>query len=165
MMNKYWCALTNRMAVEAIAEYLNLELEELEPPDPAEPAQLTAPLAYLVDTLRELLGADEATAYVARNAFRIARHLQRFEEIGHQCEQADLDDLEALLGTRPRAWREGEEALERFVLADEGRHDTELVRLFYRRTQRAQMVLGPAGSAMVKHHRTQPFRPVPAGRG
>jgi hypothetical protein len=71
----------------------------------------------------------------------------------------DLTDLERMLGERPSSWPTGEEQLERFVLADDGRHDAELVRLFNRRTQRMQMLLGPVGSAMAKHYQTQPFRP------
>ena len=45
-----------------------------------------------------------------------------------------------------------------FVLADTaGRHDTELVRLFHKRNLRAQMLLGPANSAMTHHHAIQKF--------
>jgi hypothetical protein len=73
--------------------------------------------------------------------------------------EADLDDLHALLGRRPRDWFEGEAELERFVLADsEGRHDEALVRLFHRRNLRAQMLNGPAGSAMARHLKIQSFR-------
>jgi hypothetical protein len=104
--------------------------------------------------------SNEATAYEARAGFRLARHLQRFDEIGPQTQHDDLSDLEDLLGERPRSWLAGEEQLERFVVTDNGRHDALLIRLFNRRTQRAQMVLGPVGSAMAKHHRTQPFRPA-----
>jgi hypothetical protein len=47
--------------------------------------------------------------------------------------------------------------LESFVLADEGRHDPELVVLFNRRCQRYKALMGPVGSAMARHHRMQPF--------
>jgi hypothetical protein len=109
--------------------------------------------------MQDFPASDETSAYEARAGFRLARHLQRFDEIGRQTQDEDLIDLEELLGERPRSWLTGEEQLERFVLADAGRHDEQLVRLFNRRTQRAQMLLGPSGSAMVKHYRTQPFRP------
>jgi hypothetical protein len=57
--------------------------------------------------------------------------------------------------------------LERFVLADaaEGRYDVELLRLFHRRNLRAQMLNGPAGSAMARHLPTQPFRAAGDGGG
>jgi aminoglycoside phosphotransferase (APT) family kinase protein len=159
MMNLYWCGLTNRMAVEAIAEKLGIELETLAAPDPAERSPITTALAYLVQTMQEFPAFDETSAYESRAAFRLARHLKRFDEIGRQTQHDDLTDLEEVLGGRPRSWLAAEEQLERFVLADDGRHDAELIRLFNRRTQRAQMVLGPVGSAMAKHHQTQSFRP------
>jgi aminoglycoside phosphotransferase (APT) family kinase protein len=159
MMNLYWCALTNRMAMEAIAEKLGVNLETLTAPEPAERTPITTALAYLVGSMQDFPASDESTAYEARAGFRLARHLQRFDEIGPQTQSDDLDDLEDLLGERPRSWLAGEDRLERFVLADGGRHDAQLVRLFNRRTQRLQMLLGPVGSAMAKHHRTQPFRP------
>jgi aminoglycoside phosphotransferase (APT) family kinase protein len=159
MMNLYWCCLTNRMAMEAIAENLGLSLETVAAPDPAERTPVTTALAYLVQSMRDFSASDETTAYQARAGFRLARHLQRVDEIGRQVQHDDLTDLERMLGERPSSWLEGEEQLERFVLADDGRHDAELVRLFNRRTQRMQLLLGPVGSAMAKHYQTQPFRP------
>ena len=70
---------------------------------------------------------------------------------------ADLDDLHQLLGHRPEPWQAGDAELEQFVLSDEGRHDAELISLFYRRNVRAQMLLGPAGSAMARHIPIQRF--------
>ena len=98
--------------------------------------------------------------YKSRIAFRLARHLARFDEIGDAVVDANLDDLHRLLGHRPDSWRDGEAELERFVLADaaEGRHDEELVVLFHRLHLRAQMLLGPAGSAMARHLPIQAFR-------
>jgi hypothetical protein len=159
MMNLYWCCLTNRMAMEAIAENLGISLETLAAPDPAERTPITTALAYLVQSMRDFPAPDEKTAYEARAGFRLARHLQRFDEVGRQVQQDDLTDLEGLLGERPSSWPAGEDQLERFLLADDGRHEAELVRLFNRRTQRMQMLLGPVGSAMAKHYQTQPFRP------
>lgn len=103
------------------------------------------------------MAADEFEQYRLRGAFRLARHLQRVDEIGDACVAADLDDLHALLGDRPRTWQEGDAALEEFVLGDDGRHDEELVVLFHRRLWRAHQMLGPPGSAMTRHNSVQPF--------
>jgi len=78
------------------------------------------------------------------------------KEIGAVLESADLDDLEELLGVRPADWQEGDARLERFVLADDGSRDRDLVRIFYRRNFRYLMLLGPAGSAIARHN------PIPA---
>ena len=73
---------------------------------------------------------------------------------------ADLDDLHKILGHRPDSWLDGEAELERFVLADAdtGASDEALVQLFHKRHLRAQMLLGPAGSAMARHLPIQMFR-------
>jgi aminoglycoside phosphotransferase (APT) family kinase protein len=159
MTNLQWCTETNVMVVEALAEKWGVELEQL-PTSESDSSPVAAAHAHLVASLRHFPATDEQGAYAARLAFRLARHLQRFDEIGHTVVQADLDDLEPLLGWRPRSWQQGEQGLEDYVVADDGAHDRELLGLFNRRTQRAQMLLGPVGSAMVTHHRVQPFAPT-----
>jgi hypothetical protein len=89
----------------------------------------------------------------------MTRHLHRVDEIGDAVVEADLDDLLPVLGWRPETWWEGDEALERFVLADAttGAHDHALVELFHRRNLRVHLQLGPEGSSMVAHFPTQRF--------
>jgi hypothetical protein len=87
----------------------------------------------------------------------LARHLQRRDEIGDALADADLDDLERLLGTRPHNWREGEAKLEQFVLDDNGRDDKEILRVLHLRNLRAHLLLGPVGSAMTNHQTIQTF--------
>ena len=157
MTNLQWCCETNLFASEAWAEHLGIELPTVEMP---EPRFSTADVGHghLVRALRSISTEDEFVRHELRILFRLARHLQRRDEIGDAVNQADLDDLERLLGARPHDWRDGEAKLEAFVLADTtGRHDTELVRLFHKRNLRAHMLLGPAGSAMTHHHTIQKF--------
>ncbi len=172
MSNLQWCCETNLFATEALAELLDVELPTVEAPEPVR-TRAASGHAHLVRMLRSVEVDDEFLRYELRAAFRLARHLERSQEIGAAVEHADLDDLHALLGRRPSDWEEGDAELERFVLADagEGRHDEELVVLFHRRNLRAQMLLGPAGSAMARHLPIQPFtrrlaptRPGAAGR-
>jgi hypothetical protein len=54
-------------------------------------------------------------------------------------------------------WDECEADLERFVLADNGAHDAELVILFNQRWRRYKALMGPVGSAMAAHHTMQPI--------
>ena len=98
--------------------------------------------------------------YQIRAMFRLARHAHRVDEIGAAVSDADLDDLHQLLGHRPADWFEGEAELERFVLADAqvGRYDEVILPLLHKRNLRAQMLLGPAGSAMARHLPIQTFR-------
>ena len=157
MTNLHWCCETNLFATEAWAEHLGIDLPTVETP---EPRFSTADVGHghLVRALRSISTDDTFVRHGLRTLFRLARHLQRRDEIGDAVERADLDDLEPLLGARPHDWRDGEAKLEAFVLADTaGRHDTELVRLFHKRNLRAHMLLGPAGSAMTRHHTIQRF--------
>jgi hypothetical protein len=71
--------------------------------------------------------------------------------------EADLDDMAPLLGFRPKTWHEGEAALEKYVLEDNGAHDLELIQLFNRKLQRALSMNGPPGSAMTRHNPIQRF--------
>jgi aminoglycoside phosphotransferase (APT) family kinase protein len=158
MTNMQWCSETNLFAVEALAEILGIE--ELDPVDV--PEARVSPVAvaheHLVGSIRRLDLTDEFDRHQVRIAFRLARHLQRVDEIGDALTEADLDDLAPLVGRRPATWQEGDAALEEFVLADGGAHDEELVQLFHRRYLRYKLTLGPAGSAMATHHPIQRFK-------
>ena len=157
MTNMQWASETNLHGLEALAEIHRWDLPALDIPEPRV-SPVTNAHAHLVHSLRSLTVDDEFAQHQLRVAFRLSRHLQRFDEIGAECTEADLDDLVPLLGRRPATWEEGDAALEEFVLADDGKHDEALVALFYRRFLRYKMLCGPAGSAMAAHHRCQPLR-------
>jgi len=158
MTNMQWASETNLFAIEALAEILGIEeLDTVEVPEPrGSPVALAH--EHLVRSLRSLDLADEYERHQLRIAFRLARHLQRFDEIGDACTDADLDDLQPFLGRRLATWQEGDAELEKFVLADDGAHDEDLVQLFHRRYLRYKLLVGPAGSAMATHHAIQRFR-------
>ena len=156
MTNLQWCCETNLFATEALAQELGLELPTVAMPQPRYSAARPAH-EHMVGALRRVSIDDVFIRHELRTLFRLARHLQRRDEIGDELAEADLDDLSELLGTRPANWEQGEERLERFVLDDAGRSDAKLLRLFHKRNLRAQMLLGPAGSAMTHHHSIQPF--------
>lgn len=157
MTNMQWCSETNLHAVEALAEILDVELGGVERPE-ARVSPVAAAHQQLVRTLKAIEAGDEFGQYRLRGAFRLARHLQRFDEIGDALVAADLEDLQRLLGRRPATWQEGDAELERFVLAAAGRRDLELLELFNRRYLRYKMLLGPAGSAMATHHPVERYR-------
>ncbi|MEM7286014.1 MAG: phosphotransferase family protein [Actinomycetota bacterium] len=156
MTNLQWCRETDLFTTEALAEIHGIDLPDIDLPDPARTRAAVA-LEQLVETLRGVDIDDEYQRYEVRTAFRLARHAQRSDEIEDELNAADLDDLQAILGTRPTDWHAGEAALEAFVLDDDGRHDHALIELFHKRNLRAQALLGPAGSAMTTHRRIQPF--------
>lgn len=161
MTNMQWCYETNLFATEALAEILDVELPTVEQPDPRA-GRASTPVEHMATVLRTLSIGDEAVddeflRYRLRALFREARHAARAIEVGDTVSADDLDDLQALLGRRPDDWFAGEEDLERFVLADDGAHDVELLGLFHKRNLRAHQLLGPPGSAMATHLPIQTF--------
>ena len=157
MTNMQWASETNLFALEGLAEIMGVdELDTVETPEPRDSPVANAH-EHLVRSLRTLDLADEYERHQLRIAFRLARHLQRYDEIGDACTEADLDDLRQFLGRRPSTWQEGDAALEEFVLADAGVHDEELLQLFHRRYLRYKLLCGPEGSAMARHEPIQKF--------
>ncbi len=157
--NMQWCNETNLYATEALAEYLDIELPSVRMP--AGEATIAAPaIDHLVKTLSTLRTDDEYVRYRIRGAFREARHIQRCDQIGRELINDDLDDLHQLLGERPANMLEGDRLLEEYVHTKnaDGSRDVELCQLFHRRNLRAQMLNGPAGSAMARHIPIQSFR-------
>src|SRR5262249_18470072 len=142
MTYSQWVSETNLYTLEAMAELMGLELEPVEIPDDVE-TSISVADEQLVRSLRTIEVDDEFTRYQLRMAFRLARHVQRHGQIGREMEEQDLDDLRPLLGHRPSTWAEGEADLERFVLADDGEHDAELVLLLNRRWTRYKALMGP----------------------
>jgi aminoglycoside phosphotransferase (APT) family kinase protein len=158
MTDAQWVSETNLHAIETMAEYLELELEPVEIPRPVA-TPVSAPHEHLSTSLRSISVDDPFIAYQVRIAFRLARHLERYNQIGAEVAEQDRADVGALTGKAPADWEECESELERFVLADRGQHDQELVQLFNRRWRRYKALMGPEGSAMATHHVMQPLGP------
>lgn len=156
MTNLQWVNETNRFALEALAEYLDLELPEISVPEPEETAA-SPQIAHMVRFLRNVKTDDTILAHELRSMFRLSRQIQRWDQVGRKVVEADLDDMAPLLGRRPASWQDGQAALEAYVLADAGAHDIELIQLFNRRTQRAQSLNGPPGSPIARHNPIQRF--------
>ncbi|MCU1345788.1 MAG: putative protein kinase [Acidimicrobiia bacterium] len=156
MTYAHWVSETNLHAIETIAEYLGVELEDVDIPEPTS-SPVSRPHEHLSHSLRSIKVDDPYVKYQVRIAFRLARHLERFDQIGAEVVERDRADLAALTGKAPAGWDECELELENFVLADDGQHDAELVRLFNRRWRRYKALMGPVGSAMAAHHVMQPF--------
>jgi aminoglycoside phosphotransferase (APT) family kinase protein len=154
MLNMHWCVETNLMALEGIAKEIGVTLGEVEEPRPMMSAYGPAH-RHLARALDELPSVDRVERYRMRMSVRLARHLERIDEIGPQVVAADLDDTRRLIGSTVRTWEDGEAELEQFVLADDGAHDAELVAVFHRRLHRARMLNGPSGSWITQHRRIE----------
>lgn len=150
MLNLHWCIESNLMVLEGIATAAQVRLAKV-----AELPGRNSPYGpahrHLEGSLASLPAADPLSRRQIRMAVRLARHVERTDEIGVDVVEADLEDIANLTGSRPVNWAAGEAELERFVLADDGEHDTELIQLFNRRLHRARMLNGPPGSWITQH--------------
>jgi aminoglycoside phosphotransferase (APT) family kinase protein len=153
-----WDSETNLMATEALAEVLGMELPTVEVPPPRD-LQAARTHGYLTALLGRLRPEENYIQEEIRRAFRAARHLQRVAEIGDALEKANLDDIHEVTGQRYENWRDANEGLERFVMADRetGKYDRELTWLFHRINLRIHMTMGPIGSKMATHYVCQRF--------
>lgn len=159
MNNMQWNSETNLHATEFLGEFLDIDLPTVEMPAPRRMRSANT-YKHLVDSLKGMrTDEDSFLQHDIRLAFRTARHLERVAEIGDAVEQANLDDIFRVTDRKVAGWREGEQVLEDFVLADRdrGTHDRELVWLFHRRNLRTHMMMGPPGSKMVEHFPCQRF--------
>lgn len=157
MTYAHWVSETNLHTIETMAEYLGIELEDVEIPEISS-TPVSAPHAHLSRSLQSVKIDDTYAAYQVRIAFRLARYLERFNQIGGDVLEMDRADIAAITKKpAPHSWDECEAELEQFVLADNGAHDVQLVKLFNRRWRRFKALMGPAGSAMAAHHVMQPL--------
>jgi hypothetical protein len=152
-----WCSECNLYAVEALADLVGVTLDKVELPAP-QYSPASAAHRHLVDSIRAMEGVDEVSSYQLRAAYRLARHLKRFDEIGSFLAECDIDEVAAIVGRRPSDWADAERMLEAFVLEAETGYDADLIRLFHRRLERQRFLLGPDGSAIARHLPIQPIR-------
>lgn len=153
----HWVSETNLHAIETLGEYLGIQFEDVVIPDDLS-SPVSAAQAHLSRSLQSIKVEDTFGAYQVRIAFRLARYLERFNQIGGDVLEMDRADIAALTGKpAPHSWDSCEAALEEYVLADNGAHDVELVKLFNRRWRRFKALMGPVGSAMAAHHTMQPL--------
>ena len=164
LMSHYgWYVNSARWAFEDIADLMDIDLHPVEQPRDVRSRHATT-YDHLVAGLGNRGPQLQVADHERAKLFRVARHLRRVDEIGNQLANADLDDAEALLGIRPDT-RDLDAALVEFITRAGPEHDAALVRLLDRRAQRLHLVLGPAGSMMLRHPRLRSVRPDTAGRG
>ncbi|MGE0307199.1 MAG: phosphotransferase family protein [Acidimicrobiia bacterium] len=150
MLNRSWVLESNLIALEGIADMEGVPLADVEEPE-ARRSPFEAAHHHLAHSLEASTPEGGFGRYQLRMAVRLARHLERIEEIGAEVVLCDLDDARRLLGLTASTWEDGEVELERFVMSDNGRHDAQLIELFHRRLHRARMLNGPSGSWITQH--------------
>jgi hypothetical protein len=121
-----------RLALEAQAEFLGLTLEPFVPPEAAATAQ-SVHWRMLSRAIEQVPAEGELNLYLRGKAMAEAAHLARMDRYGAAFDRTYLDDVERVLGTRPRDVLDAEARLEAFVHRAGPQFDETLMRLFHRR--------------------------------
>ena len=152
-----WYVNGARWAFESIAEAGGFELDIVDPPV-SRPSRHSPGFSLLVERLSNRGPAMGVGDREKALSFRVARHLQRVDQIGRDVERDDLNDAADLLGYRPEP-EELDTALVSFIGTSTSDDEENLARLLDRRVQRLHLTLAPEGSMMLRHPRLKSLRP------
>jgi hypothetical protein len=152
-----WYVNGARWAFERMAELGGFELGTVDPPA-ARPSRHSPGFDLLVERLSNRGAAMGVGDHEKALSFRVARYLQRADQIGRAVEEEDLNDAADLLGHRPEP-QELDTALVSFIRTSTPDDEENLARLLDRRVQRLHLTLGPEGSMMLRHPRLKSLRP------
>ncbi|MBW2401508.1 MAG: phosphotransferase family protein [Deltaproteobacteria bacterium] len=121
-----WYLVYARTPLEVIAAGSGVALDPVDLPEPVPTRHSPGgdALAQMLSTKAD--GEAEYETYRREMMLRAAEYLRRAESLGPEFEARNLDDLEALLGSRPGSGLEGDAALEAHVLGAGPEQEAEL---------------------------------------
>ena len=125
-----WYWVYGRAPLEWIARLEGIELPAWEPPQQTE-TRASSSHDFLLGAIKRIPAKDSFAAYQRDVSLRSAEYLRRADLYGAALEAEDMDEAAALLGSRPKNWKEADAALEALVLEQkpDGVRDAELLRL------------------------------------
>ena len=127
-------------------------------PHAAAHAHLVAALHAAARARPDASAADDVERrWRARCAYRLARHLQRVDEIGGLVDAAEIADGATLVGALCADRVALDAALVERIAREDPADDLALIGYLNRRMQRSSMLLGPPDALLVKHVPIQPL--------
>jgi len=137
-------ALIARRAMEAMAEIVDVELDDVHlPPARKTPIEDLA-INKLIFEIDRVPLSDAFADWQRNTISAIPAYLRNAFHYGVWVQEQELDELEPILGYRPQDAEAADKALTEFVLAAGPEHDKTLIRLFHRRFLRHCLVIaGP----------------------
>ncbi len=124
-----------RIALEALAEVLDVKLEPLPEPEAVSSPQ-TIHLKMLALAVEQMAATTDMERYKRSKAMAEVAYLQRQDAYGAAYDSTYLDEAGDILGTRPSKIAEAEARLEQFVQNAGPESDAALLRLFHRQSLR-----------------------------
>ncbi|HEX4530894.1 MAG TPA: phosphotransferase [Acidimicrobiia bacterium] len=140
-----WDVSMRRCLCEALIEAMGIAVVPPELP-PAVPTSRTPLHDFLVEHLEfgcAGLADDDYDRYLLDGAGGLARALRLLDQVGPAFDEADLDDMAEVLGTRPRDSLEADVRLADRVANDPEADAPALLRLWYRMAVRREYSWGP----------------------
>ncbi|OBI03623.1 aminoglycoside phosphotransferase [Mycolicibacter nonchromogenicus] len=137
-----WFHLLSLHAIESIARQADVPLPAVSLPEPA-PTPYPGAVAGLASMVESLAVPDGIAEYQRSAVAKVARFCHRVSEYSQAIDQADLDDIQELLGSRPADREAGDQTLEDFVHTAGPEHDSALIALLHRRVMRQLLLMEP----------------------
>ena len=141
-------AMIGRRCMEALAEVIGLELEDIVLPEPEPTPFEDMALAKLAADIARLEESEALRAWQRGIMLSIPAYLRTRGHFRGWLEREDLADVAEVIGSKPANVEEADRALLRFIEQAGPEHDRALTRLLHRRTLRHCLVIaGPAAGA------------------
>ncbi len=136
--------LIGRRAMEAIAEIIDLELDDITLPEPHVTPFEDITLRKLIREIRHLPTSDTFPDWQRNTIAAIPQFMLNQIHYGLWAEDQYLDDIQNLLGHRPANQAEADTELKKFIHQAGYEHDAALVRLLHRKLLRFCLIIaGP----------------------
>lgn len=137
-------AFIGRRMLEALAEVEGIELDDLSLPDPRPSPLEEMALGKLAADLHRLPLGETFASWQRGILASVPEYLLNQARYRRWAEDADLDDLEVLLGKRPADLVDADRLLVAFIRVAGPERDAELTRLMHRRLLRQCLIIaGP----------------------
>lgn len=137
---------TSRWAISAIAEALDLKLEDPAEPE-ASPLTFLAAGEHLSQATATLRAQQSSLDYELGKVESLSRYMDRYNRFGRSMMEANLEDASRLVGKQLTTPEEAELALIEFIEQNEQQKDRLLVSYFHRWLKRMDFVLSGCGSS------------------
>jgi aminoglycoside phosphotransferase (APT) family kinase protein len=154
-----WDVTMRRCLCEALLEANGLQPDPPSIP-PAEPTPRTGLHDFFVEYLETTcapLAAGEYGRYLLLGAGGLARAMRLLDQIGPALDDADLDDMAAVLGHRPADRLAGDIAIAEIVATQAEKRTADLLRMWHRIAVRREVAWAP----LMVAQGSGPFVPLP----
>ena len=135
-----WYAFVGRMALDAICEYMEIQVAPAERPEPVR-GQHDAAHEVLVASLG---GEARCAEYQDDVPRRLACYLRDVARLGPALDMLEIEEAAALVGRRPASVLEADAEVEALVLEAGSERDEELLHYLVHRQQRRQYLIESA---------------------